>query len=420
MAIRCAALVAALFALALIASPPSTAGSTNHASPMVYLLYFRAQDDPLDDALALAFERGLEDVRRWYSQQVGRTFRRSALVEVVGQETVAQYCARLACQPTSDSAPLFRALVDELSQRGHVNRADPDSIYVIAVQTYELSSTMGDPGGAWYTGEGGGVATLGRRELEDIARPCQGDCFARNTALGMLAHELGHALNLPHPHEDLYSQGRDPCDGHCSQTIMWVYSKYPDVSLLDTPEHPEMEALRGSPFFGLKTEAVDLQLGWNLVSLPLRPQPAVPLSVLSALEEDYDVVYGWNAEEESWLSYSPQHSGTLDRLEESMGFWVHAKTAKTFLVVGEPVGPVQIPLVQGWNLIGYPSQRSLPPQEALDSVKGSYDVVYGWNPSDGGAWLTYLPGLSHGTLKEMSPGHAYWIHATRESVLTID
>ncbi len=420
MAIRCGALVAALLVLVLMASPPSTAGSTNHASPMVYLLYFRAQDDPLDSALALAFERGLEDVRRWYGQQAGMTFRRSALVEVVGQETVAQYCARLPCQPTSDSAPLFRALVDELSQRGHVNREDPDSVYVIAVQTYELSSTMGDPGGAWYTGEGGGVATLARRELEDIAQPCQSDCFARNRALGMLAHELGHAFNLPHPHEDLYSQGRDPCDDHCSQTIMWVYSKYPDVGFLDTPEHPEMEALRGSPFFGLKVEAVDLQLGWNLVSLPLRPQPAVPLSVLSALEEDYDAVYGWNAEEQSWLSYSPQHSGTLDRLEESMGFWVRAKTTKTFLVVGEPVGPVQIPLVQGWNLIGYPSQRSLSPQEALDSVKGNYDIVYGWNPSDGGTWLTYLPGLPYGTLTEMSLGHAYWIHVTRESVLTID
>lgn len=65
-----------------------------------------------------------------------------------------------------------------------------------------------------------------------------------------------------------------------------------------------------------------------------------------------------------------------------------------------------------------PWPTPLPPQEALASIDGSYDIVCGWNPSSG-SWLTYDPSLDHGTLKEMGTGQGYWVYASRDSVLTI-
>jgi hypothetical protein len=418
MVIRCAVLAAVAVSVLLFVVSPAPAGSAaDTTSPTVYVLYFRAKDDPLDQTLLAAFERGLEDVRRWYGQQVGETFRREALVEVVGQKTIAQYCADLTCQPASEWVAAFHAVVGELEERGYVNRDDPHSVYLIAVQTYEISSSLGDPGGAWFSSDGGGVATLSHRELQDIAADCQDDCYARNRALGILAHELGHAFNLPHPHEDVYSGGTDPCDEYCDQTVMWAYPRYPQVGLLDLPEHPEIEALHRNPIFSLDVETVHLSPGWNLISLPLRPQPPDTASVLSSVEGGYDAVYGWDDSAGSYLSFFGAE-GNLERLDEAGGFWIRMKDEATLSVVGEPPGPVQIPLVQGWNLIGYPWPTPLPPQEALASIDGGYDIVYGWDPSTG-SWLSYAPGLGQGTLREMGPGHGYWVRASRECVLTI-
>jgi hypothetical protein len=418
MAIRCAALAVMVILALVVLAPPAPVGSaTDTATPTVHVLYFRAKDDPLDQTLLAAFEQGLEDVRRWYGQQVGKTFRREPLVEVVGQKTTAEYCSDLTCQPASEWVAAFRAVVGELEGRGYVNRDDPHSVYLIAVQTYEISSSMGDPGGAWFSSDAGGVATLGHRELQDIAVDCQDDCYTRNRALGILAHELGHAFNLPHPHEDVYSGGTDPCDEYCDQTVMWAYPRYPDVGLLDVAEHPEIEALRRNPIFSLDVETVHLSPGWNLVSLPLQPQPTDIPSVLSSVEGSYDAVYGWDDSASSYLSFFGV-GGNLQRVDETGGFWIHMKDESSLSVVGEPPGAVQIPLVEGWNLIGYPWRTSLPPQQALASIDGSYDIVYGWDPSSG-SWLSYAPALGQGTLEQMGPGNGYWVRASRDCVLTI-
>jgi hypothetical protein len=164
-------------------------------------------------------------------------------------------------------------------------------------------------------------------------------------------------------------------------------------------------------------ETFHLSPGWNLISLPLRPQPAATPSVLSSLEGSYDVVYGWDASAGSYRFFFGA-SGNLDRLDETMGFWVRMKDEATLSVMGEALGSVQIPLVEGWNLIGYPWRTPLPPQEALASIEGGYDIVYGWNPSTD-SWLSYDPRLGRGALKEMEPGQGYWVYVSRDSVLTI-
>ncbi len=88
-------------------------------------------------------------------------------------------------------------------------------------------------------------------------------------------------------------------------------------------------------------------------------------------------------------------------------------------LVGERVGRVSIPLVAGWNLIGCPADEPLPVVEALASIDGSYDAVYSWDASSGGSWGFHIPGADIGTLQEMTPGQAYWVHASEDAVLTL-
>jgi len=198
---------------------------------------------------------------------------------------------------------------------------------------------------------------------------------------------------------------------------MWAYPRYRDVGLLDLLEHPETDALRHNPIFSLDVETVHLSPGWNLISLPLRPQPAAISSVLSSVEGSHDIVYGWDAGASSYLS-SFAAGGNLDRLDETAGFWIRMNDEATLSVLGEAPGPVQIPLMEGWNLIGYPWRTPLPPEEALASIDGSYEIVYAWDSSSS-SWLFYAPGLGHGTLKEMGPGQGYWLCASRDSLLTV-
>ena len=74
-----------------------------------------------------------------------------------------------------------------------------------------------------------------------------------------------------------------------------------------------------------------------------------------------------------------------------------------------------IPLVGGWTLLSFNRiTASAAVTEVMASVEGSYDRILG---EDGSYVTTLPPGFN--TLKEMSPGKAYWVHATSPVTLTL-
>ena len=74
--------------------------------------------------------------------------------------------------------------------------------------------------------------------------------------------------------------------------------------------------------------------GWNLISLPLQPQPAAAASVLSSVEGGYDIVYAWNPSSRSWLFYAPGLGhGTLKEMGPGQGYWVYA-SCDSVLTIG--------------------------------------------------------------------------------------
>jgi hypothetical protein len=158
--------------------------------------------------------------------------------------------------------------------------------------------------------------------------------------------------------------------------------------------------------------ALVLAPGWNLVSSPLTPAAGDPATFLDAIAGQYDQVFGYVASDHvsPWRSFtpaSPAYANDLTHLDETMGFWIRAQVSTTLYIAGAPVLDPQIPLVAGWNLVGYPALAAHPITEALASLGSQVELAYAWQS---GAWQVYDPAHpTESSLTTLLPGQGYWL-----------
>jgi hypothetical protein len=156
---------------------------------------------------------------------------------------------------------------------------------------------------------------------------------------------------------------------------------------------------------------VSLQSGWNLISTPLIPDgPSLP-GVLSSMAGKYDMVYTYNpaAGGQPWRHYDPGMPtllSTLTSIDARWGYWIRATEATTLTLVGTMPTSTTIPLVAGWNLVGFPSNHAVSVSEALAELESNYTEIRTFMD---GTWLRYVPGGT-ATLSELLPGQGYWLH----------
>lgn len=174
---------------------------------------------------------------------------------------------------------------------------------------------------------------------------------------------------------------------------------------------------------GPTMHVIDLAAGWNLVSFNLTPADPAPAAVLSSLGSAYDLVYAWNAAQQSWSRYDPAalpFANDLTALTPHQGFWVHLTEAAQLSVTGTAPAQSAVTLRSGWNLVGYPAAVSRPLPAALDfdfSLIYAYhaaDSVDPWKLHDATAGPGYVPDLTH-----VEPGWGYWIAVAADQLWTI-
>jgi len=163
--------------------------------------------------------------------------------------------------------------------------------------------------------------------------------------------------------------------------------------------------------------AIELNVGWNLVSIYTQPLDASLDSVLFSVQGKYDSIWTYDPAAREWLKYIVGGSPTLNNLHEirpGLGYWI--KMNRRARLIGLGMQPVTaITLKTGWNLVGYNSQTPKPVEDCISTIE--CNSVWTYDP-DQEEWLRYFPeGPSFlNNIRFMEPGKAYWINSKEEGV----
>jgi parallel beta-helix repeat protein len=159
---------------------------------------------------------------------------------------------------------------------------------------------------------------------------------------------------------------------------------------------------------------ITLQLGWNLISLPLRQFDWAPGAVLDSINGSWDCIQTYDAATDTWLStnlHRPDSLNDLDVMNHFNAYWIHITMPTVLTVRGDRFGsPIGIPLNAGhMYLIGYPS---LVPQTVAAALVGTGYIppVEAFNASAPYRISPIGPG------DFMEPGKGYWVRVPADTV----
>lgn len=165
---------------------------------------------------------------------------------------------------------------------------------------------------------------------------------------------------------------------------------------------------------------LQLSQGYNIISLPCLSSADLVTNVTNGTPIRVMYQYVPNGPDR-WKVYNPDLPSyvvsDLQYMTRRAGYIVIANESVTKTVVGRRVAFTDIPLVRGWNLVGYPSftQNSTP--DVLADINASYSIIIGYNTT-AGSYVNYTPDGS-GDLVVITPGEGYWVNATQVDSWTV-
>ena len=174
---------------------------------------------------------------------------------------------------------------------------------------------------------------------------------------------------------------------------------------------------------------VELDPGWNLISLPGNP---LDTTIGAVIGEDLkvDTVLGFQGGE--WVtavrSDDGRWMGTLGDIVGGYGYWVRTTVVESIETVIPPVRPdlvvlPSVPIVAGWNLVGVidleQHDTDAPgamhnADEYLTSLGKNWRVAYSFETQQN-SWSKLLPGATQNN--EVQNGKGYWLWNTAPGTL---
>jgi len=155
---------------------------------------------------------------------------------------------------------------------------------------------------------------------------------------------------------------------------------------------------------------INLNAGWNLISIPVIPADTSIQSVLfdqlyDSLPGGYEYVvwsYQYNGNQNTWLRSRRTGYGDLDYIEPGHGYWINLTGAAVLYGYGDKFIEAQTPpsmtITNGWNLIGHYGLLTLSDYDALRSLRLGTTQYYSY--------------VGTNISNQFYPGEAYWIAAT--------
>ncbi len=164
--------------------------------------------------------------------------------------------------------------------------------------------------------------------------------------------------------------------------------------------------------------AVDMQSGWNWFSVNVKPeQPEFSHLLQDLTPSEGDVIKGQYA----YVQYDRNIGwvGSLYRLETGRSYRMFASEEQRLRCVGGPVilNKEAIPVNKGWTWIGFPAQRIMDVNEALDDFAAypgdriKSQTAYAEYAAASGAW--------EGSLTNLVPGEGYMIKSAAGGQLNL-
>ncbi len=164
--------------------------------------------------------------------------------------------------------------------------------------------------------------------------------------------------------------------------------------------------------------SIEMQAGWNLISIPFDTYNQTIDGALGAIQGKYDLVKSYSSlnPENPWLSYSPNRPEAFNddfQITRKIGFWVRTTEACTLQVSGIPQDTTSITLYAGWNLVGY---------TILDENRTLSNALWGTGADRVEGFDSAEPYL----IKElasnyiMKVGEGYWIHVPADVVWVLE
>lgn len=161
---------------------------------------------------------------------------------------------------------------------------------------------------------------------------------------------------------------------------------------------------------------IELDEGWNLMSLPLIPENTAIVPMLASISEDVTIVWGYdpiNIPGDHWALYKPGVvEDDLTEMVGGMGYWLSLTTEEATLTVTglempePPTAPPAYDVASGWNLIGVKAVDPIHYEDYLVSIENNYSVIWGYNPETGYFNVYPIGGLES---DELNPGQGCWL-----------
>jgi uncharacterized repeat protein (TIGR01451 family) len=153
-----------------------------------------------------------------------------------------------------------------------------------------------------------------------------------------------------------------------------------------------------------------LDMGQNLISLPLMPTVTNPVTALSGVNFDISAMMTGSSKT-AWAFKLYMKGGAPEAgflWKDGYGYWINVlSSGQTLPIAGKelPSGatlPPSYDVAGGWNLIGFKSTTAKLPSAYLAGIAGKYVMIYGYD--NGAFYAVGSPG--HAMLQ---PGFGYWL-----------
>ncbi len=166
----------------------------------------------------------------------------------------------------------------------------------------------------------------------------------------------------------------------------------------------------------LCSQTIDLNAGWNLISLDLTPTSTDIATVFSGLQAgNLEFVTGF---ENGTIIYNPNDPpflNTLSNVQDGAAYWVRVQNADSFTVSGDCLADdYRMPLSNGWNLVAFIPDDPQPPTTYFADLISNGDLQYVTGFDNGTTIFNPNDPPFLNTLQQMENGLGYWLRVTNQ------